>query len=82
MVAFCWRAGSLQLVCGLPDLCGFLFTHVGTELKSTPGETNSGAQKGNIAIPVCCFCPIIVAGVRSVCALVCSMPQMGENQGK
>lgn len=58
------------------------FLHMlGLNSASLKGETNSAAQKENIAITVCCLYPIIVAGSRSVCALMCAMPQTWESQG-
>lgn len=65
-------------------VCAVSFLHMlGLNSETLTGETHSGAQNENIAITVCCLYPIIVAGcgVRSVCALMCAMPQTGESQG-
>lgn len=55
---------------------------LGLNSAALTGETNSGAQKENITITVCCLYPITVAGLRSVCAVMNAMPQTGESQGK
>lgn len=60
-------------------LCTVCFLHI-LELnpEALTKETNCDSQKENPVITVC-LCPMIVAGIRSVCALMCAVfPDVGN----
>lgn len=66
-------------------ICAVSFIHMlGLNSAALTGEANSGAQKENLAITMCCLYPIIGIGdcgkcEISLCINVCYAPDRGKS---